>query len=53
MPWRTPEERVLNWETGTRRKYNVRVIAACDSNLKRLTDKGLFSRNLYEQVIGR
>lgn len=30
----------------------MRVIAACDSNLKRLTDKGLFSRNLYEQVIG-
>ena len=28
------------------------MIAACDSNLKRLTDKGLFSRNLYEQVIG-
>ena len=27
---------------------NVRVIAACDSNLKKLTDKGLFSRALYE-----
>lgn len=43
---------VLNRETGTRRKFNVRVIAACDSNLKRLTDKGLFSRSLYELVIG-
>ncbi len=43
---------VLNRETGTRRKFNVRIIAACDSNLKRLTDKGLFSRSLYELVIG-
>lgn len=43
---------VLNRDTGTRRKFNVRVIAACDSNLKRLTDKGLFSRSLYELVIG-
>ena len=34
-----------------RKKLNVRVIAACDSNLKRLADKGLFSRNLYEMVI--
>jgi len=32
-------------------KLSVRIIAACDSNLKRLTDKGLFSRNLYELVI--
>lgn len=43
---------VLNRETGTRRKFNVRIIADCDSNLKRLTDKGLFSRSLYELVIG-
>ena len=43
---------VLNKETGVRRKFNVRIIAACDSNLKRLTDKGLFSRPLYELVIG-
>ena len=27
--------------------YNVRLIAACDSNLKRLTDKKLFSRDLF------
>lgn len=33
------------------KKYNVRVIAACDSNLKRLADKGLFSRKLYELVL--
>ena len=38
-------------ETGHRKKLNVRVIAACDSNLKRLADKGLFSRKLYEIVI--
>jgi DNA-binding NtrC family response regulator len=34
-----------------RKQLNVRVIAACDSNLKRLADKGLFSRKLYEMVI--
>ena len=28
-------------------KVDVRIIAACDSNLKRLTDKGLFSAALY------
>lgn len=33
------------------RRYNVRVIAACDSNLKRLADKGLFSQKLYEVVL--
>lgn len=27
---------------------DVRIIAACDSNLKRLADKGLFSLKLYE-----
>jgi DNA-binding NtrC family response regulator len=34
-----------------RKKLNIRVIAACDSNLKRLADKGLFSRRLYEMVL--
>ena len=34
-----------------RKKLNIRVIAACDSNLKRLADKGLFSRKLYELVL--
>ena len=34
-----------------RKKLNIRVIAACDSNLKRLADKGLFSRKLYEMVL--
>lgn len=29
---------------------NVRVIAACDSNLKRLADKKLFSSELYEII---
>ena len=32
-------------------KYNIRLIVACDSNLKRLTDKGLFSRKLYDMVV--
>ena len=27
------------------------MIAACDSNLKRLADKGLFSRQLFEMVL--
>ncbi len=36
---------------GKPRMFDVRVIAACDSNLKRLADKGLFSRNLYELVL--
>lgn len=35
-----------------RRKFNVRIISACDSNLKRLADKGLFSEKLYSIVIG-
>ncbi len=34
-----------------RKQLNVRVIAACDSNLKRLTAKGLFSKKLYDMVI--
>lgn len=33
------------------KKYNVRLIVACDSNLKRLTDKKLFSRKLYDMVV--
>ena len=41
----------VNRETGIVKKFNVRVIAACDSNLKRLADKGLFSRKLYELVL--
>lgn len=41
----------MNRETGVRKKLNVRVIAACDSNLKRLSDKGLFSKSLYELVL--
>jgi transcriptional regulator of acetoin/glycerol metabolism len=32
----------------SKKKINVRLIAACDSNLKRLTEKGLFSGALYE-----
>lgn len=42
---------IVNKETGVVKKFNVRVIAACDSNLKRLADKGLFSRKLYELVL--
>lgn len=37
--------------TGVVKKYNVRLLAACDSNLKRLADKGLFSHKLYELVL--
>ncbi|MGN8832544.1 sigma 54-interacting transcriptional regulator [Selenomonas montiformis] len=32
------------------RPINVRIIAACDSDLKRLTERGLFARELYEIV---
>ena len=42
---------IVNKETGVRKKLNIRVIAACDSNLKRLADKGLFSKELYELVL--
>ena len=42
---------IVNKETGVRKKLNIRVIAACDSNLKRLADKGLFSKDLYELVL--
>ncbi len=42
---------ITNKKTGINKKFNVRVIAACDSNLKRLADKGLFSRKLYELVL--
>lgn len=42
---------IVNKKTGMVKKFNVRVIAACDSNLKRLADKGLFSRKLYELVL--
>lgn len=42
---------LVNKKTGITKKFNVRVIAACDSNLKRLADKGLFSRKLYELVL--
>ncbi|MCQ2359573.1 MAG: sigma 54-interacting transcriptional regulator [Phascolarctobacterium sp.] len=38
-------------KSGNKRNLNIRVIAACDSNLKRLADKGLFSRKLYELVL--
>ncbi|MCH3914033.1 MAG: sigma 54-interacting transcriptional regulator [Acidaminococcaceae bacterium] len=43
---------IVDKDTGRKRKLNVRIIAACDSNLKRLTDKGLFSANLYAVVLG-
>ena len=33
-------------------RYDVRLVAACDSTLKRLTDKGMFSRGLYDLVSG-
>ncbi|WP_415945359.1 sigma 54-interacting transcriptional regulator [Selenomonas montiformis] len=32
------------------RSIDVRIIAACDSDLKRLTERGLFARELYEIV---
>lgn len=45
------EKGIVNHASGIRKKLNIRVIAACDSNLKRLSDKGLFSKNLYHEVI--
>jgi transcriptional regulator of acetoin/glycerol metabolism len=42
---------LYNKELGSRKKLNIRVIAACDSNLKRLADKGLFSKRLYQLVL--
>ncbi|MDU4959662.1 MAG: sigma 54-interacting transcriptional regulator [Sporomusaceae bacterium] len=35
---------------GTVLPLDVRVIAACDSDLKRLTDKGIFTASLHEQL---
>lgn len=35
---------------GSRIPLDVRVIAACDSDVKRLADKGIFSHALYEQL---
>ena len=32
------------------RSIDVRIIAACDSDLKRLTERGLFEKSLYEIV---
>lgn len=32
---------------GEEKSFDVRVIAACDSNLKRLSEKGLFSKALF------
>ncbi len=34
------------------RSFDIRIIAACDSDLKRLTEKGAFSADLYE-LLGR
>lgn len=33
-----------------KRSFDVRIIAACDSDLKRLTEKGAFSSQLYRSV---
>lgn len=35
---------------GVRRPIDVRILAACDSDLKRLTERCLFDRQLYEIV---
>ena len=35
---------------GEVKNIDVRVIAACDSNLKRLSEKGLFSKDMYNQL---
>ena len=48
---RVLKEGLLDKTTGKHKKLNVRIIAACDSNLKRLADKGLFSRSLYDLVL--
>lgn len=36
-----------------KKKCNTRLIVACDSCLKRLTDKGLFSQRLFDMVSDR
>ncbi len=41
---------LVDVEMGRKKKLNVRIIAACDSNLKRLADKGLFSAALFDLV---
>lgn len=40
---------VRNGDTVSR-PFDVRLIAACDSDLKRLTEKGAFSQVLYEEI---
>lgn len=45
------ENGVIELASGEKKELDLRVIAACDSNLKRLADKGLFSRSLYEFVL--
>lgn len=37
-------------EITNKKKGDIRLIAACDSCLKRLTDKGLFSRRLFDML---
>lgn len=37
-------------EKGVERTIDVRIIAACDSDLKRLTERGLFSKAFYEII---
>ena len=37
-------------EKGVERSIDVRIIAACDSDLKRLTERGLFSKAFYEII---
>lgn len=32
------------------RRIDVRIIGACDSDLKRLTERGTFNQNLYESI---
>ncbi|MDR3348405.1 MAG: sigma 54-interacting transcriptional regulator [Acidaminococcales bacterium] len=35
------------FDNSKKKKVDIRLIAACDSNLKRLSEKGLFSKPLY------
>lgn len=58
MPKNIAAQLAKNLQNGTscrigervERSIDVRIIAACDSDLKRLTERGLFDKTLYEIV---
>ena len=58
MPKNIAAQLAKNLQSGTscrigervERSIDVRIVAACDSDLKRLTERGLFDKTLYEIV---